>query len=518
VAKQNSLLGRAMAKNINVLLIQDDTEQISFISDMLAKVKDVVFYMEAAHSVLEAFECLDQKEIDVILFDQRLMDEEQAYILNPIRARSPGTAIVLMLEGEDSVTGYNPGDTGTQDYIHKSEMSPRLLELTLLYAIERKQSQATLRTAEGRLQVIIESIKDFAIFSTDTSGHIVFWNSGAEHIFEYAEAEVINQHFEILFTPGDRDAEIPAKELRDAAQKGMAVDERWHMKKGSYLFYASGMTRPTYDEMENLIGFTKVARDLTERQMANDQREDLLQRALEARHTAEQTNTLKEEFLAMIAHEMRTPLASIVGFASMMTSKTMTWPRESLVEYAAIIEDEAQRMSGLIEQLMDHTRQQTGTLKIDFELTSLGAIIRSAMPRLHALNTEHHLLIDIPSELPRIYVDPQRIAQVLTNLIGNAARYSRPQTQVTIHAQHQGEYVQVDVIDEGRGIPPEQREKVFEPFHQVDHASTKGLGLGLALCKNLVERHHGRIWVQDHSDPGTIISFTLPIQQDGAET
>jgi signal transduction histidine kinase len=134
------------------------------------------------------------------------------------------------------------------------------------------------------------------------------------------------------------------------------------------------------------------------------------------------------------------------------------------------------------------------------------------MPQLHALTAEHHLLIDIPSSLPRIYADPQRIAQVLTNLISNAARYSKPQTQITLHAEKQESYLQVDVIDEGRGIPSDQRQRVFEPFHQVDRSSTKGLGLGLALCKDLIERHNGRIWVQDHDGPGTIISFILPIQ------
>jgi signal transduction histidine kinase len=293
----------------------------------------------------------------------------------------------------------------------------------------------------------------------------------------------------------------------------MSSDERWHLKKGGVLFYASGTTRPVYDELGNIIGFTKVARDLTERQLANEQRESLLQRALEARTEAEQTNTIKEEFLALIAHEMRTPLASIVGFASMMTSKTMTWPREALIEYAAIIEDEAQRMSNLIEQLTDHARQRTGTLKIDFEVTSLDFIIRSSMPQLNALTAQHRLLIDIPKGLPVIQADPQRIAQVMTNLVGNAARYSEPQTQVTIHAQTQGHYVQVDVIDEGRGIPPEQRDQVFKAFHQVDRSSTKGLGLGLALCKDLIERHKGKIWVQDYDGPGTIISFTLPTVQ-----
>lgn len=502
-----------MPESKRVLLIHNDVDQVGLISDMLSQADGSPFQLNVTASIAEALDVLSQTEIDVILLDLAPVRKKDDKALRHMRAQSPHTALVVLADSKQEAAEFNGVVGGVQDYMLKHELSPRLLELTLRYAIERRQSFETLRRTESRLQVIIESIQDFAIYSTDLNGRIDFWNSGAERVFGYAEGEIIGQPMDILFTPEDRAQGMPAKEMQDAVQKGLAIDERWHLKKGEVLFYASGITRPVYDDIGTLIGFTKVARDLTERQLANEQRDSLLQRALEARTEAEQTNTIKEEFLALIAHEMRTPLASIVGFASMMTSKTMTWPREALVEYAAIIEDEAQRMSNLIEQLTDHARQRTGTLKIDFEITSLDAIIRSSMPQLSALTTQHHLLVDIPKGLPVVQADPQRIAQVLTNLVGNATRYSEPQTQVTIHAQTQGRFIQVDVIDEGRGIPLEQREMVFQPFHQVDRSSTKGLGLGLALCKDLVERHKGRIWVQDYDGPGTIISFTLPIMQ-----
>jgi two-component system, chemotaxis family, CheB/CheR fusion protein len=500
-----------MSESINILLIHDDAEQVRSISETLSQVEEAPFHLDVISSVSDIREALSQKTIDVVLIDLSQVKAEQAQTLKLLRAQSLQSAVVVMVNTKKEALALDLAAAGIQAYMITSEMSPRLLELTLRYGMERRQSQQLLLKTQGRLDFIIESIQDFAIYSTDLNGYVDFWNSGAEHVFGYTEPEILGQHVEILFTHEDRAQDMPNKEMQDAIQKGMAMDERWHLKKGEILFYASGTTRPLYDEVGNLIGFTKVARDLTERQLADEQRETLLQSALEARTEAEQTNTLKEEFLALIAHEMRTPLASIVGFASMMTSKTMTWPRESLVEYAAIIEDEAQRMSNLIEQLTDHARQRTGTLKIDLQVTTLDAIIRSTMPQLYALTTQHHLLIDIPSGLPRINADPQRIAQVLTNLVGNAARYSEPQTQVTVHAQTLAHEIQVDVIDEGRGIPLDQREKVFRPFHQIDRSSTKGLGLGLALCKDLVERHRGKIWVQDYDGPGTIISFTLPI-------
>jgi two-component system, chemotaxis family, CheB/CheR fusion protein len=500
----------SMSKSISVLLLHHDAKQIRLISEMMSEISESPFQLETFTSLEEGFEALGQKEIDVMLLDLVLVRKATDMTLDAIRSQAAQIPLVILAQKKQDVSSMTLTQADVQEYILQSEMSPRLLELTLRYAYERHQSQVALRRTETRLQFLIENIQDFSIYSTDVNGYIDFWNTGAERIFGYSEAEILGQHMEILFTPEDRAQDMPEKEMQDAVQKGLALDERWHLKKGAVLFYASGVTRPLYDDRNRLIGFIKVARDLTERQMANEQRETLLQSALEARTEAEQTNTIKEEFLALIAHEMRTPLASIVGFASMMTSKTMTWPRESLVEYAAIIEDEAQRMSGLIEQLTDHARQRTGTLKIDFETTSFETIIRSAMPQLNALTTQHHLLVDIPKGLPSIQADPQRIAQVLTNLVGNAARYSEPQTQVTIHAQTEGRYLQVDVIDEGRGIPAEQREQVFQPFHQIDRSSTKGLGLGLALCKDLVERHKGRIWVQDYDGPGTIISFTLP--------
>ena len=144
--------------------------------------------------------------------------------------------------------------------------------------------------------------------------------------------------------------------------------------------------------------------------------------------------------------------------------------------------------------------------------------MNSALVQLQALTAEHVLVLDIPPDLPPIFCDEQRIGQVLTNLVGNAAKFSPIGSQVTISAQQSGEMVQVDVADRGPGIPPEYRSRIFEAFRQVENGTdglTKGAGLGLAICKGLVEAQNGKIWVQDQREPGTIMSFSLPVWKEG---
>ena len=156
-------------------------------------------------------------------------------------------------------------------------------------------------------------------------------------------------------------------------------------------------------------------------------------------------------------------------------------------------------------------------LRISPVRVSLNNIIDSALAQLQAITTEHELVLDLPAELPPILGDEQRIAQVLTNLVSNAAKFSPTQTPITISAHRSGEMIQVDVADQGPGIPPQDSIRVFEAFRQLENGTgnrTKGAGLGLAICKGLIEAHHGKIWIQDHRGPGTVISFTIPVWSD----
>jgi signal transduction histidine kinase len=145
---------------------------------------------------------------------------------------------------------------------------------------------------------------------------------------------------------------------------------------------------------------------------------------------------------------------------------------------------------------------------------TVSSIMARATKQMQAITPDHLLKIDAPEALPKVYADSQRIAQVLTNLVGNAAKYSPANTQITVTASQEGNEVQFDVSDQGPGISVEDRMHVFEPFHR-GHGEpvrrTKGSGLGLAVCKGLIEAHGGRIWIQAPDSPGTTVSFTLPV-------
>lgn len=239
----------------------------------------------------------------------------------------------------------------------------------------------------------------------------------------------------------------------------------------------------------------------------------------EARREAEAADALKLKFLAMISHELRTPLTSIKGFATTLLADDVQWPPANQRDFLQTISEEADKLGDLIEQLLDLSRLEAGTLRIAPKPQSLENILSTAMAQLQAVTPQHHLQLDIPTQLARVYADGDRIAQVLTNLVGNAANYAPAKTTIVVSAVQVGDKVQIDVSDQGPGIAPADRVRVFEPFQQIDERAIQrreGAGLGLAICKGLVEAHGGRIWVQDRSGPGTTVSFTLPGETDAA--
>ncbi|MBI5564640.1 MAG: GAF domain-containing protein [Chloroflexi bacterium] len=243
----------------------------------------------------------------------------------------------------------------------------------------------------------------------------------------------------------------------------------------------------------------------------------LLTAEAKARREAEQANDLKLKFLAMISHELRTPLTSIKGFATTLLADDVQWPPASQRDFLQTISEEADKLGDLIEQLLDLSRLEAGMLRIRPRPQSIDYILSTAMAQLLTVSAQHELSLVIPDDLPRVYVDADRIAQVLTNLVGNAVKYSPPQTTITVSATQIDNAIQFDVADQGPGIPGSDRSRIFEPFQQLDSHiinRTEGAGLGLAICRGLVEAHGGRIWVQDRSGPGTIISFALPIGRE----
>jgi signal transduction histidine kinase len=257
----------------------------------------------------------------------------------------------------------------------------------------------------------------------------------------------------------------------------------------------------------------RVQQRTAELETANHLKDELLIREQALREKAEAADQLKVKFLGMISHELRTPLTSIKGFSSTLLADDIAVDQANQRDFIRIIDSEADRLTTLVEQLLDVSRLEAGTFDVFPQRQTLPHLFERVQERLRLAAENHPIVIDPLPDLPPVLMDEPRMEQVLFNLVSNAARYAPPHTPITLRASQAGHEVQIDVIDLGEGIASEDREIVFEAFRRVEKRGTtihKGAGLGLAICKGIVEAHGGRIWIQEHASPGTIISFTLP--------
>lgn len=240
----------------------------------------------------------------------------------------------------------------------------------------------------------------------------------------------------------------------------------------------------------------------------------LLEVEEDSRHEAERANEIKTEFLAMISHELRTPLTSIMGFTTTLLAKDITWEPNEQLDFIQTIHHETLRLQELIDHLLDLSRLEAGMLPIKRDQYTIYEIVKEAESQINVLTTAHNFQISLSDKLPHVFVDAKRIAQVIVNLIKNATTFAPKGTDVNITANLHGDFVQINIADQGPGIPLAEYKKVFKAFQrgtEVEKAYLQGAGLGLAICKGLVEAHGGRIWIKKKTLIGTTISFTLPI-------
>jgi PAS domain S-box-containing protein len=228
----------------------------------------------------------------------------------------------------------------------------------------QRQRQESPEPIDDRFfRLMVESVTDHAAIGIDLEGRILSWNAGAEKIIGYVKEEFVGKHFSILFTPEDRQSSVPEHELEIARTRGSAGDFRWQMRKDGSRFWASGFLTPLRDEAENLIGYVKVVHDATEKKLADEQLEEALVRERDTRTEAESANRSKDEFIALVSHELRSPLNAILGWTSALRKARH---EEQLYDRGLeAIERSARMQSQLIEDLMDTARAISGKLKLE---------------------------------------------------------------------------------------------------------------------------------------------------------
>jgi PAS domain S-box-containing protein len=228
---------------------------------------------------------------------------------------------------------------------------------------------------------------------------------------------------------------------------------------------------------------------------------------------------MKSQLLSTVSHELRTPLASIKGFATTLLREDVQWDEESRREFLSIIDEESDRLSELISNLLDMSRIEAGTLRVEPEPTDLRPIIAETVAEFQVMTHDHQLRASMPPSLPLVLADPRRARQVVRNLVDNAVKYSPEGGPITVAARVAEGSLEICVSDRGLGIEPDDLDRIFDRFYQVDSASTRkvgGSGLGLSICKAIVEAHKGRIWAESEPGIGSSFYVALPLEENSS--
>jgi PAS domain S-box-containing protein len=367
---------------------------------------------------------------------------------------------------------------------------------------ERKQAEVQRLTAEERFRFLVESVKDYALFILDPTGHVATWNTGAERIKGYRADEIIGKHFS-TFYPEEEKYKCDL-ELVVAERDGRFEDEGFRLRKDGSRFWANVVISPIRDHSGTLIGFSKVTRDLTERKAREEEHARRL--------AAEQASQHKDEFLAMLGHELRNPLAPILTAMQLLKLKS----NGALTREHEVIERQVAHMMHLVDDLLDVSRVTRGKIELKRRRHDLRDPIAKAIEIASPLFEErrHHFQVNVPQASIMVDADEARLTQVFANLLTNAAKYTDPGGSIELSVRVGTNNAIIEVSDNGQGIEPALLPRLFEPFVQGPQAPDRavgGLGLGLALVKSLVALHGGEVAVQSPGrGKGSRFSVTLP--------
>ncbi len=371
-------------------------------------------------------------------------------------------------------------------------------------AVKNARLYEQIQQEKQRLDAILEQSAD-GVLILDNNLRITVFNRALSQMTGWSADEAIGRHhdeiiqWETLKTDTD---------LNEALANGWPLPGAAHLYvEGTLLRHESGIHQSERPSVSLGITYAPMLSD-------RDQMTDIIANVRDLTRFREE-QALQKTFISVISHELKTPVSIIKGYAGTLLRQDANWSPEILVESLQVIEEEADNLTALINNLLEVSRLQAGTFSLEIsEEVLLPKLAASTARRFETQTDRHTFALDFDPHFPVIYGDERRLTQVLNNLVSNAIKYSPEGGNITIKGEIYPEHVTVSVRDEGIGIPSHQQNRIFQKFSRLDNAlsrKTEGTGLGLYLSKAIIEAHNGRIWfAANQNSPGTTFTFSLP--------
>jgi PAS domain S-box-containing protein len=347
----------------------------------------------------------------------------------------------------------------------------------------------------GALSAIIENSAD-GVMILDAGGRVQVFNRALVHMTGWVEADALGRPAVDVLSLRDRQgAGVPlpqTSQRRTSAAEARAYVEGDVVRRGGPPVTVGVTATPFYSEDGDLVRVILNIVDITRFRQAEE---------------------LKSTFVSVVSHELKTPVALIKGYAETLGREDAHWDRATVQESLTVIAEEADHLTHLIDNLLEASRIQAGGLKLQPTDVHLARLAEKVADAFRLQTTVHHFELDFGADFPTVWGDPERLGEVLSNLVGNAVKYSPQGGTIWVGGRADQGGVTVYVADQGIGISPEEHERIFDRFHRVEsslHRRTEGTGLGLYLVKAVVEAHGGRVWVESMPGRGSIFMFTLP--------
>lgn len=428
-------------------------------------------------------------ETDPSYAPRRLRARAEGYrslLAVPLNTQHAPPTVLLVLHAKPHTFTYNE----IQLLSNFGNQAAMAIENAVLY----ERSDMRLEEQTHRIEALIQSMQDGLILS-DLQGRVVYANRRISELADLTPEDL----------PGAPIEQVLSRTLSRVPESQRVRQEVDNLLEGKsnkgveFTFLSPGHTQffrldkfSVTDARHVPIGHGLILRDIT---------------------TDKELDRMKSSLVSTVSHELRTPLAAIKGYASTLLAEDVEWDRAAQREFLTIISDEADRLTNLVNNLLDLSRIEAGSLTLAWEECHLEALVQRAVKEAH-LKAGNRLEVHIEADLPKLYADRPRLETVLRNLLENAVKYGGDEAAIQVSVERQGEQLVFRVSDDGPGIPPEESARIFDSFYRIDDSLTRlagGAGLGLAICQGFVRAHGGEIWVEKQQK-GACIAFSIPLR------